>query len=149
MRVSIGSDHAGFELKGKLRDLLIRLGHEVRDEGTFGPESVDYPDAAGSVARRVQSGEADRGVLVCGTGIGMSIAANKFRGIRAAVCHDLETAVLSRGHNDANVLALSGRSTDQNLAFKMVEVWLTTDFLGDRHKRRVDKIRQIEADNFR
>ncbi len=149
MRVSIGSDHAGFELKEKLRGLLIRLGQDVRDEGTFGPASVDYPDAAGAVARRVQSGEADRGILVCGTGIGMSIAANKFRGIRAAVCHDLETATLSREHNDANVLALSGRSTDPDLAFKMVEVWLKTDFLGDRHKRRVDKIREIEADNFR
>ncbi|RPJ61549.1 MAG: ribose 5-phosphate isomerase B [Acidobacteria bacterium] len=149
MRVSIGSDHAGYELKGKLKDLLVRLGHDVRDEGTFGPESVDYPDTASRVARSVQIGEADRGVLVCGTGIGMSIAANKFRGIRAAVCHNLETAVLSREHNDANVLTLSGRSTHDDLAFKMVETWLKTDFLGDRHKRRVDKIGQIEANNFR
>lgn len=149
MRVSIGSDHAGFELKVKLKDLLNDLGHEVLDEGTFGPESVDYPDTASRVAKRVQGGEADRGVLVCGTGIGMSIAANKFRGIRAAVCHDVETAVLSREHNDANILAMSGRSLDRDLAFKMVKAWLETQFLGDRHKRRVDKISRIETDNFR
>ncbi|MFB3902481.1 MAG: ribose 5-phosphate isomerase B [Acidobacteriota bacterium] len=149
MRVSIGSDHAGYELKGRLKDLLIKLGQEVRDEGAFGPESVDYPDTASRVARRLQNGEADRGILVCGTGIGMSIAANKFRGIRAAVCHNLETAILSREHNDANVLALSGRGTDPGLASQIVEVWLKTEFLGDRHRRRVDKIKQIETDNFR
>ncbi|RPI22149.1 MAG: ribose 5-phosphate isomerase B [Acidobacteria bacterium] len=149
MRISIGSDHAGYELKGKVAKRLTELKHEVQDEGTFGPQSVDYPDPAAAVAKRVQSAAADRGILVCGTGIGVSIAANKFRGIRAAVCHDLETAILSREHNDANILALSGRSTDHDLALKMVEVWLETHFLGDRHGRRVDKIRKIEDENFR
>ncbi|HXK59784.1 MAG TPA: ribose 5-phosphate isomerase B [Acidobacteriota bacterium] len=144
MRISVGSDHAAYELKAKVVERLLELGHEVLDEGTFGPESVDYPDIAAVVARRVQTGEADRGILLCGTGIGMSIAANKFRGIRCAVCHDLQTSILSREHNDANILALSGRHADPALALEMVQVWLETEFLGGRHGRRVDKIRKIE-----
>jgi ribose 5-phosphate isomerase B len=149
MRIAVGSDHAGFELKRKIMELLIRGGHEVSDQGSFTVDSVDYPDLAAAVAKAVQGGEAERGILMCGTGIGMSIAANKFRGVRAAVCHDIETAVLSRQHNDANVLAMAGRGMDHDLAAKMVEEWMKAEFQGDRHRRRVDKIRKIEEDNCR
>jgi ribose 5-phosphate isomerase B len=149
MRVAIGSDHAGFELKKKVIDLLSKLGHEIADQGSFTTDSVDYPDLAAAVAESVQRGEAARGILMCGTGIGMSIVANKFRGVRAAVCHDVQTAILSRQHNDANVLTMAGRGFDHELAVKMVEEWMRADFLGDRHGRRVDKIRKIEENNCR
>lgn len=143
MRISIGSDHAGFELKSKIKEFLA-IGHEVIDRGVFNLESVDYPDFAEAVAREVVSGNAERGILVCGTGIGMSIAANKVPGVRAALCHDIETARLSREHNDANILALGGRTTDPQLAIKMVQEWLVTEFNGSRHARRLEKIRKIE-----
>lgn len=148
MRIAIGSDHAGFELKSKIKQFL-QSDHEVIDAGVSSEESVDYPDYAEAVARQVVSGKAERGILVCGTGIGMSIAANKIPGIRAALCHDLETARLSREHNDANVLALGGRTTDPHLAMKMVEEWLKTEFNGSRHARRLAKITRIEEDNRR
>jgi ribose 5-phosphate isomerase B len=147
MKVAIGSDHAGFELKNKIKEFLADSGHDVLDQGTFTPESYDYPDAAKKVARAIQRGEAERGVLVCGTGIGMSIAANKFKGIRAAVCHNVETAVLSREHNDANILALSGRGADHTQGLEIVEAWMKTEFLGGRHARRVDKMMQFEQES--
>jgi len=147
MKVAIGSDHAGLELKNKVGVFLTRLGHQVTDKGTYSSESYDYPDAAEKVARAIQNAEVERGVLVCGTGIGVSIAANKFRGIRAALCHSVETAILSREHNDANVLALSGRGADHDLALGIVEAWMKTAFLGGRHGRRVDKMMQFEQES--
>lgn len=147
MRIVIGSDHAGWEMKGDLKPFLEELGHEVRDLGTHGPESVDYPDYALAVARAVAGGEAEKGIMICGTGIGSSIAANKVAGIRAALCHNTYTAEMSRAHNDANLLCLGERVIDKKSAREIVKVWLTTPFAGARHARRVGKIKQIE-ENF-
>ncbi|MHC5211748.1 MAG: ribose 5-phosphate isomerase B [Planctomycetota bacterium] len=140
MKIAIGADHAGVELKQRVRRLLERAGHEVRDLGTEGTESVDYPDFAHAVARAVQSGEAERGVLVCGTGIGMSIAANKVDGIRAAKCNDPLEARMARAHNDANVLCLGARVLDPTTAEETVTAFLGTDFEAGRHARRVDRL---------
>ena len=145
MRISIGGDHAGFELKERVKTVLEQGQHRVTDMGTFGAESVDYPDYAAAVARAVSSGEADRGVLVCGTGIGMSIAANKFANVRASLCHDVETARLSRQHNDANVLAIGSRVLDPELALAVVQEWMGTTFEGGRHSRRLQKITALEG----
>lgn len=143
MKIVIGSDHAGFSLKQELIVPLSNAGHEVLDLGTNGPDSVDYPDFAGAVARSVVSGEADRGILICGSGIGMSIAANRFPGIRAALCLDVETARLSRAHNDANVLVLAGRKTDPVAARSIVDTWLSSQFEGGRHSERLQKIEKL------
>ena len=147
MRIVIGSDHAGWEMKEALKAFLEQLGHEVRDVGTDGPGSVDYPDYALAVARAVAGGEREMGIMVCGTGIGSSIAANKVPGIRAAVCHNIYTAEMSRAHNDANVLCLGERVIDKKSAREIVRVWITTPFAGARHARRVGKIKKIE-ENF-
>ncbi|MEN6450991.1 MAG: ribose 5-phosphate isomerase B [Thermoguttaceae bacterium] len=144
MRVAIGTDHRGFALRPKIVELVRQMGHEAIDVGTFSPEAVDYPDIAADVAGRVSRGDADRGILVCGTGLGMCIAANKVPGIRAAACHDDITAEASRRHNDANVLCLSGDLLGERLIDRMIEIWLSTPFEGGRHARRVDKIRQME-----
>jgi ribose 5-phosphate isomerase B len=125
-------------------EMVTRLGHEVWDEGPHGSESVDYPDVAAIVGRKVASGEVDRGILICGTGIGMCIAANKFAGVRAAPCHDDLTAEMSRRHNDLNVLCLSADMLGEKLIDRMVEIWLSTEFEGGRHARRVEKIRGLE-----
>ncbi len=146
MRIWIGGDHAGFELKERVKTLLEQRQHQVTDMGTSSGESVDYPDYAAAVAQAVSSGEADRGVLVCGTGIGMSIAANKFANVRAALCHDVETARLSRQHNDANVLAIGSRVLDPELALAIVQEWMTTTFDGGRHSHRLRKIAALEGD---
>jgi ribose 5-phosphate isomerase B len=138
--VILGSDHAGFELKEKVKKTLGRLGVPFEDVGTHSAESVDYPDVAHRVAEAVEKGRYERGILVCGTGIGVSIAANRHPGVRAAVAYDEETARLSREHNDANVLALGGRTISPALADRIVEVWLKTPFAGGRHARRVAKI---------
>jgi ribose 5-phosphate isomerase B len=138
--VILGSDHAGFALKEALKTALDRLGVPWEDVGTSSEESVDYPDFAHRVAEAVASGRFSRGILVCGTGIGVSIAANRHAGVRAALVCDEETARLSREHNDANVLALGGRTTDPARAERMLEVWLNTPFAGGRHGRRVAKI---------
>ncbi|HEX9187799.1 MAG TPA: ribose 5-phosphate isomerase B [Vicinamibacteria bacterium] len=138
--IVLGSDHAGFELKEKVKKALERLGVPYEDVGTREPESVDYPDYAHRVAEGVETGRYQRGILVCGTGLGVSMAANRHRGVRAAVAYDEETARLSREHNDANVLALGGRSLDHGLAERVLEVWLKTPFAGGRHARRVAKI---------
>jgi ribose 5-phosphate isomerase B len=138
--VALGADHAGFALKEDLKAWLVARGHAVLDFGTHGPESVDYPDYAGRVAAAVEAGRAARGVLVCGTGIGMAMAANKVPGVRAAVCLDVEMARASREHNDANVLALGARLTGRARALEILEVWLTTPFAGGRHARRVEKL---------
>ncbi len=146
MRIWIGGDHAGFELKERVKTLLEQRQHAVTDMGSSIGESVDYPDYAAAVAQAVSSGEADRGVLVCGTGIGMSIAANKFAKVRAAVCHDVETARLSRQHNNANVLAIGSRVLDPELALAIVQEWINTTFEGGRHARRLQKITALEGD---
>jgi ribose 5-phosphate isomerase B len=138
--VALGADHAGFPLKEDLKTWLISRGYDVVDLGTQSAESVDYPDFAVEVGNAVVAGKADRGVLVCGTGIGMSMAANKVPGIRAAACSDAYTARMSREHNDANVLALGARITSREAAIEIVEIWLAAEFTGGRHARRVDKI---------
>ena len=144
MKIAVGTDHRGFAIRSKVTELLERLGHEVDDMGTFSGEAVDYPDVAELVAMKVSSGEAERGILVCGTGLGMSIAANKFPGIRAAPCHDDLTAEMSRRHNHTNVLCLSADLLGERLIDRMVELWLSTPFEGGRHARRVDKITELE-----
>jgi ribose 5-phosphate isomerase B len=144
MRIVIGSDHRGFDAKHRLAQTIRGLGHDVLDVGTTCGDSVDYPDFAYEVARRVSRGEADRGILLCGTGIGMCIAANKVRGIRAAACHDNISAEMSRRHNDANVLCLSADLLGEDLMGNMVRIWLDTPFEGGRHARRVEKIAKIE-----
>ena len=136
----LGSDHAGFDLKEKVRKALERLGVPWEDVGTRSSESVDYPDYAHRVAEAVETGRFARGIVICGTGLGVSMAANRHRGVRAAVAYDEETARLSREHNDSNVLALGGRSLDHALAERILEVWLKTPFAGGRHTRRVAKI---------
>jgi ribose 5-phosphate isomerase B len=144
MRVAVGSDHRGFGVKAKLIELVARLGHEVEDVGCFSAESVDYPDVAAIVGQKVSAGQVDRGILICGTGIGMSIAANKFAGVRAAPCHDDLTAELSRRHNDLNVLCISADMLGEKLIDRMVEIWLSTPFEAGRHARRVEKIANLE-----
>jgi len=139
-----GADHAGWELKEAINRLLKELNHQVQDLGTFDEASVDYPDFGMKVASAVAEGKADRGILVCGTGIGMSMVANKHPGIRAALCHELYTARLSREHNDANILVLGGRVIGKGLALETVKVWLKTEFLGGRHSARLAKIKEWE-----
>jgi ribose 5-phosphate isomerase B len=146
MRISIGTDHRGYEIRLKVIELVERLGHEVEDVGTFNGEAVDYPDIARAVSEKVSRKEVDRGILICGTGLGMCIAANKFPGVRAAPCHDDLTAELSRRHNDSNVLCLSADLLGERLIDRMVEIWLSTPFEGGRHARRVEKIHEIERD---
>ena len=145
-RIAIGSDHAGFAVKEIIRKYLEGAGYAVGDLGTSSEESVDYPDYGKSVAERVISKQADLGIAVCGTGIGISIAANKVPGVRAALAHDVNTARLAREHNDANVLALGGRVVTGEAAIEMVQVFLNTAYLGGRHQRRLDKITAIEKE---
>jgi ribose 5-phosphate isomerase B len=145
MRIAVGSDHRGFVIKQKIIELLRRLEHEVIDAGPVTQESVDYPDVASVVAQKVSAHEVDRGILICGTGIGMSIAANKFRGVRAAPCHDDLTAEMSRRHNDLNVLCLSADMLGERLIDRMVEIWIKTEFEGGRHARRIEKIGELES----
>ena len=145
MRIAIGSDHAGYELKAYLGQMLTG-GHDVVDIGTDCLDSVDYPDYAVKVARLVAGKQAERGILVCGTGIGMSIAANKVCGIRAALAFDLYTAMQSRRHLDANILVLGGLVTGKGLAAEIARVWLETPFEGGRHEGRIEKIRRLEND---
>jgi ribose 5-phosphate isomerase B len=144
LRIAVGSDHAGFPLKEKVREYLVSKGYEVEDHGTESPESVDYPDYAERVATRVAAKEVSFGVVVCGTGVGVSISANKVPGIRAAPCNDTLTARLAREHNDANILALGGRIVDEATARKILDTWIATPFAGGRHQRRVDKIAAID-----
>ena len=144
MRIAIGSDHAGYRLKETIRASLLDAGVAIEDVGTNSDASVDYPDFAAAVARRVVSGASDRGILICGTGIGMAMAANKVEGARAATAGDLESARLSREHNDANILTLGARITPPDLALAIVRVFLDTPFEGGRHQRRVDKVMALE-----
>jgi ribose 5-phosphate isomerase B len=144
MKVAVGSDHRGFQSKEQIKSIVAQLGHDVLDVGALNNNPVDYPDMAYAAAKAVATGQAQRAILACGTGIGMSIAANKVAGIRAALCHDELSARISRDHNDANVLCISGDLIGEVLLRKIVEVWLSTDFSKGRHKRRVDKITAIE-----
>jgi len=144
MRIAVGGDHRGYAIGSKLVELLARLGHDVVDLGSHNADPVDYPDVAAVVAEKVSRGEVDRGILICGTGLGMCIAANKFPGVRAAPCHDDLTAEMSRRHNDLNVLCLSADLLGERLIDRMVEIWLNTPFDGGRHARRVKKIAALE-----
>ncbi len=139
-KIVIASDHAGFDLKMVLKQSLAEDGYDVLDLGTHGLESVDYPDFAASLAAAIRNGEAERGILICGTGIGISIAANRHPGVRAALCHNSTTARLARQHNDANVLALGARIVGEEIARDCVAAFLATPFDGGRHCRRVDKL---------
>ena len=145
MKITIGGDHGAVELKEEVKMVLHEFEDvRVTDVGTFGTESVDYPDIAEKVCADVVSGKADRGIVLCGTGIGISIAANKIDGIRAALCGDVYSAIMSRKHNDANVLAMGGRVTGIGPACEIVRAWVCTEFEGGRHARRVDKIMALE-----
>ena len=144
MNIAIGADHGGFELKNQLRDALIAVGHQVGDFGANSPASSDFPDYAGPVAKAVATGVADRGILVCGSGVGMAIAANKVHGVRAAVGINQEAVALTRQHNDVNILTLGARVTDPITARALVETFLTTPFEAGRHERRVAKISGLE-----
>ena len=146
MIISVGADHGGFELKDKLAAFLREEGYEVIDNGTNSPDSVDYPDFAKSVARDILEKKADFGLLVCGSGIGISIAANRFKGIRAALVTNDDYARLSRQHNNANMMALGAGPTGTMLALEIVDVWLDTPFEGGRHQRRVDKLMALERE---
>ena len=138
--IALASDHAGYALKAELKEELERQGHEVLDLGTHGPESVDYPDFGHAMGQALEAGRAQRGVLICGSGIGISIAANRHPGVRAALCHDETSARLARAHNDANVLALGARLIGPEVAKNCLEVFLKTDFEGGRHAARVAKL---------
>ena len=144
MKIVIGSDHGGTHLKEVLKQHLAERGIEVTDAGTYTEESCDYPDIALKVCREITEGKSERGILVCGTGIGMSMAANKVKGIRAALCGDVFSAAMSREHNDANVICLGERVLGPGLAVRILDAWLDTEFAGGRHARRVDKIMAIE-----
>lgn len=144
MRVALGADHGGYRLKEAIKKWLGEMGIPYEDFGTHSPEAVDYPDYARVVAEKVAGGEFDRGILVCGTGIGMCIAANKVPGVRAALVHDVFSARATREHNDSNVLTLGERVVGEGLARAIVEAWLETGFAGGRHARRVEKIRSME-----
>lgn len=146
MRIAVGSDHAGFELKEHVRVALERAGHEVIDVGTTSDESTDYPVPAADAARLVGAGDAERAVLVCGSGVGVSIVANKVDGVRAVNAHDPEEAEMSRRHNDANVLTLAGRRLSAQQADPIVDRFLETGFEGGRHQRRVDQIAAVERE---
>jgi ribose 5-phosphate isomerase B len=148
MKIAIGSDHRGFEVKRRIVSLLQRLNHEVLDFGPVSSDSVDYPDFAFQAAQAVSEKRVDRGILICGTGIGMCIAANKVPGVRAAPCHDSITAEMSRRHNDANILCLSADLLGGELVDRMVRIWLETEFEGGRHARRVDKITRFESETL-
>ena len=144
MKITIGSDHGAVELKDAVKKVLAEFDAEVTDVGTFGTDSVDYPDIAEKVCADVVSGKSERGIVLCGTGIGISIAANKINGIRCALCGDVYSAKMSREHNNANVLAMGGRVIGCGLAGEIVRAWLTTNFAGGRHERRINKITALE-----
>ena len=143
MKIVVGSDHAAYELKEAIKEKLISEGHEVIDVGCDSPESVDYPKYGHAVGRTVASGEAERGIAVCGSGIGISIACNKVPGIRAALCTSVEMAEMCRRHNNANVVCMGARMISQELAFDIIDTWMTTDFEAGKHLRRINEIEDI------
>jgi ribose 5-phosphate isomerase B len=149
MQIGLACDHGGFELKEELKAYLSSLGVETVDMGAFNEESVDYPDFGVLVAEKVSRGELEKGILICGTGVGMSIVANKFPRIRAALANDLYSSRCSRAHNDANILIIGGRILGKELAKEIVKVWLETPFAGGRHRRRLEKIEALEREKFK
>jgi RpiB/LacA/LacB family sugar-phosphate isomerase len=149
MLTAIASDHRGFRLKAELAAYLRAMGHEVEDLGCGDEAAVDYPDLGEAVARKVSRGEVQRGILICGSGIGMSIVANKFPGVRAALVNHVYTARLAKEHNDANILVLGGMIVGSGLACEMVKAWLEAEFQGERHLKRLEKIKALERRNFR
>lgn len=142
--LAIGCDHGGFELKGHIIEHLKEIGVDVKDYGTYDESSVDYPDIAEKVGKAVVSGECENGILICGTGIGISIAANKIKGVRAALCGDVYSAKMTKQHNNANIICLGGRVVGRELAFMIVDTWLNEEFLGGRHANRIEKIHKLE-----
>ena len=149
MQIGLACDHAGFDLKEELKAFLKSLGVKAIDMGTFNEDSVDYPDFGVLVTEKVSRGELEKGILICGTGIGMSMVANKFPRIRAAVANDLYSSRCSREHNDANILIIGGRIVGKDLAKEIVKVWLETPFAGGRHKKRLEKIEALERQKFK
>jgi len=149
MQIGLASDHGGFELKEAMKSFLKSIGAETVDLGTFSEDSVDYPEFAAQLAERVSAGELEKGILICGTGIGMSIVANKFRGVRAALVNDLYSSRFSREHTDANILVMGGRVVGKDVAKEIVRIWLETPFAGGRHQRRLEKIEALERENFK
>lgn len=149
MQIGLSCDHGGFELKEELKAFLRSEGMEPIDMGTFSEDSVDYPDFGILLAEKISRGELKKGILICGTGIGMSIVANKFKGVRAALVNDLFSSRFSREHTDANVLVIGGRVVGRELAKEIVRVWLDTPFAGGRHQRRIDKIEELEKQKFK
>jgi ribose 5-phosphate isomerase B len=149
MKIGLACDHGGYELKEELKAFLEFLGVEPIDMGTFNEDSVDYPDFGILVAEKVSQGELEKGILICGTGIGMSIVANKFPKIRAALVNDLYSSRCSREHNDANILIVGGRIVGKGLAKEIVKIWLETPFAGGRHQRRLEKIKALEKEKFK
>lgn len=145
MKIAIGCDHAAFALKTIVKDYLLKEGHELEDVGAFSVESVDYPQIGIQVAGQVSGGVYERGILLCGTGLGMSMVANRFAHVRAALCNDLFSAVMSRRHNDANILVMGGRVIGDVLALEIVKTWLLTAFEGDRHQRRLNMFDDLKA----
>jgi ribose 5-phosphate isomerase B len=148
MQIAVGADHRGYSIRNKVINSLQRLGYDVVDLGTYSEDPVDYPDIAAAVARLVSSGQVERGILICGTGLGMCIAANKFPNVRAAPCHDDLTAEMSRRHNNLNILCLSADMLGERLVDRMLEIWLNTAFEGGRHARRVEKIAALEREHL-
>ena len=144
MNIAIACDHGGYALKETVKQHLIDSGHSIRDFGTASTDSCDYPDYAAPAARAVAAGEYDRGILICTTGIGVSMVANKIKGIRCSLCHDPLSASLTRRHNNANVLAMGAGIIGESLALEIVDIWLTTEFEGGRHQRRVDKVSSLD-----
>ena len=149
MQIGLACDHGGFDLKEELKSFLTSIGVEPIDMGTFNQDSVDYPDFGVLVAEKISRGELEKGILICGTGIGMSIVANKFPGVRAALANDLYSSRFSREHTDANILVIGGRIVGKDLAREILMVWLETPFAGGRHKRRLEKIEALEKERFK
>ncbi|MBT3446068.1 ribose 5-phosphate isomerase B [bacterium] len=148
MKVAIGSDHRGFSLKEELKEYIHKLGFDYKDFGAFSDENFDYPDSAAEVSLKVSQGQYDRGILICASGTGMSIVANKFPNIRAVVANDVNLAIMSRSHNDCNIITLGSRYVSNDVAKNIIELWLTTDYEGGRHDVRLNKLKQIENINF-
>ena len=148
MKIAIGSDHRGFVLKEEIKEYLEKLNYEYKDFGTYSEESFDYPDSASEVAKRVSQDQFQRGILICASGSGMNIVANKYTNIRAVVANDVNVAIMSRSHNNSNVITLGAKYITSDVAKNIIELWLTTDFESGRHEARLDKIKQIEKINF-
>jgi ribose 5-phosphate isomerase B len=149
MQIGLACDHGGFELKEELKTYLESMSFESIDLGTFNEDPVDYPDYGALVAEKISKGELEKGILICGTGIGMCIVANKFPGVRAALVNDLYSSRCSREHTNANILVIGGRIVGKELAKEIVKVWLNTPFAGGRHRRRLEKIEAVEKENFK